>query len=186
MQQRRFGQAVPRRDDLLHQSKVQADRADRGRLEENLRQNKAEIQAIVSRLEQELKAQRAAELKKSKDALTARIADATTFYNQIKDSTDYAEIAAELNDAIVAAQAILDNPDATRKQLDKATEMLKAAEDKAREEVAKIRAEKEREDIIQTLANSTSNLQIHKVFRNGQILILRGDHTYTLTGAEVK
>ena len=140
-------------DQLIKKAKADIDALAYDTIK-TLAENKAALQAIVTRLEQDLKAQRAADLKKSKDALTAGIADATTFYNEIKDTTDYADIAAELNDAIVAAQAVLDDSDATRIQLDKATETLKAAEDKAKEEVAKIEAAKLLEESKQTLTDS--------------------------------
>ena len=125
--------------------------------EKPLAENKAAIQAIVTQLESNLEKQRAAELKKSKDNLTASITEAQTYYEKIKDSTDYTEIAAKLAEAIATAQAVLDNPDASRTKLDKATEALKAAEENAKEEVAKIEVEKARQESIKVLTDSIAD-----------------------------
>lgn len=101
-----------------------------------------------------------AAIQASKNALNTAITAATTYYNEIKDSTDYAEIAAELNEAITAAQEALEAVNATKADYDKAAEAIKAAENKAKEEVAKIEAEKaeqERQESIKVLTDSIAD-----------------------------
>ena len=96
----------------------------------SLEQNKAAVDAILTKLEADLAAQREVDaaqqsLQVSKEALKNSITDATTYYNSIKDN--YAEIAATLKTAIDAAQAVADKADATKTEVDNAKTTLDTA-----------------------------------------------------------
>jgi|GEM_PF-2950074 len=65
----------------------------------------------------------------NKTELNQAIADATDFYNEVKD--ELPELAATLKEAIDAAQAVADNKEATQEEVDNATKNMKAALQKA-------------------------------------------------------
>ena len=98
----------------------------------SLAENKALVDAIISKLDTDLAAQRA--LDASKAALEKSIADATTYYDSIKDQ--YAGIANTLNSAIDAAKAVLNDATSTKSALDAAKETLEAAVETAKDAVA--------------------------------------------------
>ena len=98
----------------------------------SLAENKALVDAIISKLDTDLAAQRA--LDASKAALEKSIADATTYYDSIKEQ--YAGIANTLNSAIDAAKAVLNDATSTKSALDAAKETLEAAVETAKDAVA--------------------------------------------------
>lgn len=98
----------------------------------SLAENKALVDAIISKLDTDLAAQRA--LDASKAALDKSIADATTYYDSIKEQ--YAGIANTLNSAIDAAKAVLNDATSTKSALDAAKETLEAAVETAKDAVA--------------------------------------------------
>lgn len=125
-----------------------------------LAENKAAIKAIVAQLAQDLEAQRAADREQarqeSRQELTDSIAAAVIYHDAIlaQDSTAYADIAATLQEAIDAAQKVADNPDALKEEYDAANEALNTELQKAKDEVAKIEAEKLLQESKHALSDS--------------------------------
>ena len=107
----------------------------------SLEQNKAAVDAILTKLEADLAAQREVDaalksLQESRDALMNSIIEATDYYNSIKDNNP--EIAATLKTAIDAAQAVYDNASSTKSEVDTAKTTLDAAVDAAKSSVTGI------------------------------------------------
>jgi len=89
----------------------------------SLAENKALVDAIISKLDADLATQRAYDA--SKAALSKSVADATAYYESIKES--HAAIASSLNSAIEAAKTILSNASSAKSVLDSTKQILDAA-----------------------------------------------------------
>ncbi len=98
----------------------------------SLAENKALVDAIISKLDADLTTQRAYDA--SKAALSKSVADATAYYESIKES--HAAIASLLGNAIDSAKAKLNDTTSTQSDMDTAKQTLDAALNAAKELVA--------------------------------------------------
>lgn len=98
----------------------------------SLDENKARVDAIISKLDTDLAAQRA--LDASKEALSQAITDATNYLKSIKD--EHAAVANLLSIAIDGAKAKLKDAASSKAELDAAKQTLDAALDAAKQAIA--------------------------------------------------
>jgi len=98
----------------------------------SLAENKALVDAIISKLDADLTTQRSYDA--SKAALSKSVADATAYYESIKES--HAAIASLLGNAIDSAKAKLNDTTSTQSDMDTAKQTLDAALNAAKELVA--------------------------------------------------
>jgi hypothetical protein len=98
----------------------------------SLEDNKARIDAIITKLDADLETQRAYDA--SKNALSKSVADATAYYESIKES--HPTIANTLNSNINVAKLILNSASPKKEDLDSAKEVLDTALNTAKNAVA--------------------------------------------------
>lgn len=141
---------------------------------------KNELQAAENKAKEEVAKIEAEKVRQETiKTLTDSIADATAYYNELLENEDYADIAAELAEAIDAAQAVLDNPDATQEELDEAIEELEEA-------VAKARKAANSAHGIEEIATGSNQQATRKLFHKGNLYIQHKGKIYTATGIEIK
>lgn len=157
---------------------VNATKADYDKAKNELQAAEEKAKEEVAKIEAEKKRQETIQ------ALADSIAAVQMYYDELEgneeilENEQWAEIAQELTEALSAAQAVLDNPDATQEELDEAIENLAAAVAKVRKAIAGA------QDIDQVF--DPSDPQIYKFIRNGQLFIKKNNRLYNAQGVEIK
>lgn len=141
---------------------------------------KNELQAAENKAKEEVAKIEAEKVRQETiKTLTDSIADATAYYNELLENEEYADIAAELAETIEAAQAVLDNPDATQEELDEALEELEEVVSRARTAARSTHG-------IEEISAVDYQHSTAKLFYEGKLYILHNGKIYTTTGVEIK